>query len=249
MFEKGQYFFAANSREKYPMTLHGVWTQNDGCLPCWKADLHNDINVQMTYDGYMKLGHFKEGKVIVDFLWNNREKFHKIANNFMKTDGLLIPGVMSQNCEILGGWPQYSLNPACSIWILKVFDDYYQYNGNQTALKKTYYFFRETEKCIFEILHLNDSGFYEFDFHSSPEYFENEEKSIFKSQTNFELIMLKYLYTKLIEYSKKMGFSFEHYQNVLNQLSDYYVDEKGRMMISKDQKYDMSHRHFSHILQ
>lgn len=248
MYRKSDYFFASNSRKNYPMSLHGVWTQNNDELPRWKADLHNDINVQMTYDSYMKLGHFKEGKVIVDFLYKNRSKFQNFAKNFMGTDGLLIPGVMSQSCLPLGGWPQYALSPCNSIWILKVFDDYYQYTKKQSAFEKAYYFFKETEKSIFKVIRRNEEGFYEFDFHSSPEFYEDDEKSLFKHQTNFEITMLRYLYSKLIEYCKILNIDYSHYLEVLNSIADYYKDENGIMMISKDQKYDISHRHFSHIL-
>lgn len=248
LFLKGQYFFGSNSRKDYPMTLQGVWTQNDGFLPKWKSDIHNDINVQMTYDGYMKLGHFEEGRVLVDFFWKNRGKFKKVAKNFMLSDGLLIPGVMSQQCVPLGGWPQYSMNPGCSIWILKPFDDLYRYTKTKDSLKKAYYFFSETEKCIFKYLKINKKGFYELGFHTSPEFFDDDKKSLFKTQSNFELTMLKYLYSKLIEYSTYLNKNKEHYEEVYSKIADFWVDENGYLKISDDQKYEKSHRHFSHML-
>lgn len=245
---KGLYYFGSNSR-KYPMTLQGVWTQNNDFLPPWKSDLHNDINVEMTYDSYFKTGHEKEGKVIVDYLYKKRRVFKCFAKKFMKSKGLLIPGVMSQDGLPLGGWPQYALNPMVSIWILKVFDDYYTYYPSETFLKKkAFYFFKNTELCIRKYLHINIDNKLEFDFHCSPEFFENDEKSLFKKQTNFEVTMLKFLYGTLIKYSKLLNIDSSFYEKQYSLISDFYKDENNHLMLSQDMSYVKSHRHFSHML-
>ncbi|MCF0117904.1 MAG: hypothetical protein HUJ61_07675, partial [Bacilli bacterium] len=246
---KGEYFFACNSRKKYPMTLHGVWTANNDRLPMWKADLHQDINVQMSYDTYYKLNHFKEGKVIIDFYKRLLPQFRKNAKEFLGSEGIWIPGVMSQNGVPLGGWPQYAMNPACSIWVLKIFENYYEYcDSSESFLNEMFFFFEETEKCIRSILVKDDDGCYSLPFHSSPEYFENDKKSIFTSSTNFELTMLRYLYERLCCYGKMLGVNTTSYKEILDNLSKYYRDDDGCLMISKTQPYDKSHRHFSHML-
>ena len=102
-FNFGRYFLACNSRNKYPMSLEGVWTRNDGNLPPWKGDYHLDINLQMSYESYMKTGDFKEGKVLVDYLWNHRNKFKANAKKFCECNGYFIPGVMTQDGDPLGG--------------------------------------------------------------------------------------------------------------------------------------------------
>jgi len=250
LFTFGRYYFGCNSRKDYPMTLHGVWTRNNGELPPWKADLHNDINVQMTYEAYMKLGNYEEGKVLTDWMINHRSVFRRFAKNFMNSKGLLVPGGATQEGRELGGWPQYSMNPSCSIWVIKAFYDYYCYTKDIKFLRKEAYpFFVETEQCVFDWMELNKEGKYQLKvMHASPEYFENEPRSIHPYQTNFELIMLRYLYIRLIEMGKILKKDVTHYEDVLSKLSDYYRDEEGLLVISKDQKFDMSHRHFSHML-
>jgi len=48
-----RYFYGAASRRGAPpMPLQGVWTADNGGLPPWKGDYHNDLNTQMTYIGY-----------------------------------------------------------------------------------------------------------------------------------------------------------------------------------------------------
>lgn len=249
LYIKGLYYFGSNSRKKYPLTLQGVWTQNNDNLPPWKSDLHNDINVEMTYDYYFISNHKDEGKVLVDYLYSHRPAFKKFAKEFMHSDGLLIPGVMSQDGLPLGGWPQYALSPMVSIWILKAFDDYYSYYGDKKFLKKCcFYFFKNTELCIRKYLRINKDGYLESLFHSSPEFFENEERSLFKNQTNFEITMLRYLYSKLVEYSKILNLDYSYYQSQLDMISPYFRDEDGYLKISKDVSFLKSHRHFSHML-
>lgn len=249
LYIKGLYFFACNSRKRYPMTLQGVWTQNNDFLPPWKSDLHNDINVEMTYDSYCKTGHREEGEVLVDYLYSKRKNFQRFAKRFMKSEGLLVPGVMTQEGLPLGGWPQYALSPAVSIWVLKAFDDYYAYYPDKRFLKnRAFPFFEGTERCIRKYLRKNKDGKLELDFHSSPEFYENDPKSLFNNQTNFELTMLRYLYSTLVRYCALLGKDSSYYGRQLSSLADYYRDPEGLLKISMDEDFCASHRHFSHML-
>ena len=245
----GRYFFGCCSKREYPMALEGVWTKSDGNLPPWKGDYHMDINLQMSYESYMKTGNFKEGKVLVDYLWNNRKAFVKLAKTFCHSDGYFIPGVMAQDCTPLGGWPMYSLNPVCGIWIATAFDNYYRYTGNKTFLKnRAFPFLSNIEKCISSLLVKNDKGYLQLEFSSSPEINECEKNAIFEHQSNFELSLLHYLYKTLIDYSKELGLDITYYQTQLKQLADFARNDDGELMLSEDLEYDLSHRHFSHLL-
>lgn len=245
----GRYFFACNSRKDYPMSLEGIWTRNDGQLPPWKGDYHMDINLQMSYESYMKTGNFNEGKVLVDYLWSNRNKFQKLAKSFCNSDGYFIPGAMSQDCTPLGGWPMYALNPCNSIWISSSFDNYYRFAGNKAFLKnRAFPFIQNIEKCISSLLVKNDEGKLQLEFSASPEINDCEKSAILKYQSNYELAMLHYLYRILIEYSHILGSDDAYYQKQQSLLADYYRNKEGEMKISKDLEYDISHRHFSHLL-
>ena len=87
-----QYFYGAASRRGAPpMPLQGVWTADNGGLPPWKGDYHNDLNTQMTYIAYQTAGHFDEGLSYLDFLWNRRDVFAAFARDFYGTPGLACP--------------------------------------------------------------------------------------------------------------------------------------------------------------
>ena len=58
------------------MPLQGVWTADNGGLPPWKGDYHNDLNTQMTYFGYHAAGNFDEGACYLDLLTNWRRPSH-----------------------------------------------------------------------------------------------------------------------------------------------------------------------------
>ena len=249
LYNFSRYFFACNSKGKYPMSLEGVWTRNDGNLPPWKGDYHLDINLQMSYESYMKTGNFIEGRVLVDYLWDNLETFKQLAKSFCHSKGIFIPGVMTQNCTPLGGWPMYALNPCQGIWISSAFDNYYRYTGNKSFLKsRAYPFFKKLEQCISSLLKENEEGYLGLEISSSPEINDCNKEAIFKSQTNFEKGMLRYLYRILVEYSKILGKDTIYYEKILSKVAPYSVNENGEFMFSNDMSYNVSHRHFSHIL-
>ena len=249
LYNFSRYFFACCSKRDYPMALEGIWTKSDGNLPPWKGDYHMDINLQMSYESYMKTGNFKEGKVLVDYLWKNRNKFNKLAKKFCDSYGYFIPGVMTQDCTPLGGWPMYSLNPVCGIWIATAFDNYYRFAGNENFLKnKALPFLANVEKCISSLLVKNCEGKLQLEFSSSPEINDCLKTSILEHQSNFEISLLHYLYKTLIDYSDRLGIDSTYYKDQLKQVADYSRNVNGELKISQDLEYGESHRHFSHIL-
>ena len=99
-----QYLFASCSRKGcFPMPLQGVWTADDGKLPPWKGDYHHDLNTELSYAHYPKAGHFAEGESFLDYLWNMRPCGRDFARTFYGTDGICLPGTMTQNGDSLGG--------------------------------------------------------------------------------------------------------------------------------------------------
>ena len=83
------YLFASCSRKGcYPMPLQGVWTADDGNLPPWKGDYHNDLNTQLSYTHFYKANHLEEGECFHDFLWSLKEKGREFARKFYHTGGI-----------------------------------------------------------------------------------------------------------------------------------------------------------------
>lgn len=248
LYDVCRYFFACNSHGSYPMALQGVWTKNDGTLPPWHGDYHNDINLEMSYESYLKNGNFKEGKVLCDYLWDRRDIWKSFARDFAKTDGYLIPGVMSQSGIPLGGWPMYALSPNCTIWLSKCFDDYYRYTMDRDFLQnRAYPFFQEIEKSVHELLRPDQDGCLTYGWSSSPEINDCNKNAILP-QSNWELSLLHYLYETLLYFEKELGISSSYYAETQKQLRPYVRDKDGAMLIAPGLPYSESHRHFSHLL-
>ena len=254
LFEKNwyltNYLFASCSRKgEYPMPLQGVWTADDGNLPPWKGDYHNDLNTQLSYTHFYKANHLEEGECFMDYLWNCRDEAKEFAKKFYHTEGLCLPGVMSMNGKPLGGWPMYSLSPTHQIWLCQSFEQYYRYTGDQEFLKtKAWVYFEETATCITALLEEKD-GYYYLPVSSSPEIHDDEKESWLTPNSNYDLALLQYLYLTLISFAKILGNGQEEkWQKIYDKLPKLAVNEKHVLMLSPDESLKESHRHLSNAM-
>ncbi len=244
------YLFASCSRKGgYPMSLQGVWTADDGNLPPWKGDYHNDLNTQLSYTHFLKADHLEEGEAFIDFLWDLKDEAALFAKKFYGTEGICLPGVMTIDGKPLGGWPMYSLSPVQQIWLCKSFDDYYRYTANQDFLEnRAWIYFKETAKCITALL-VEVDGKYYLPVSSSPEIHDDETASWVTPNSNYDLALLRYLYQTLIDYSKRLGKKDDiYYEEILRKLPDFAIDDRNVLMISPNEILQESHRHLSNAM-
>lgn len=244
------YLFASCSRKGgYPMSLQGVWTADDGNLPPWKGDYHNDLNTQLSYTHFFKADHLEEGEAFIDFLWGLKDEAALFAKKFYGTEGICLPGVMTIDGKPLGGWPMYSLSPVQQIWLCKSFDDYYKYTGNKEFLeKRAWVYFKETAKCITALL-VEIDGKYYLPVSSSPEIHDDETESWVTPNSNYDLALLRYLYETLCNYAKILDKSEEqYYKKIVSKLPDFSIDDRKVLMISPDEILQDSHRHLSNAM-
>lgn len=86
------YLFASTSREGgVPMPLQGVWTADEGTLPPWKGDYHNDLNTELSYTHYLKANHLEEGRCFLDFLWSLLMRGDGLPENFTAQKAAVFP--------------------------------------------------------------------------------------------------------------------------------------------------------------
>ena len=254
LFEKNwyltNYLFASCSRKgEFPMPLQGVWTADDGALPPWKGDYHNDLNTQLSYAHFYKANHLEEGECFLDFLWNSMDAAKIFAEKFYGTEGICLPGVMSIDGKALGGWPMYSLSPTQQIWLCQSFEEYYRYTGDLEFLeKKGWVYFEETAKCITALLEERDGKLY-LPVSSSPEIHDDEKESWLTPNSNYDLALLRYLYRTLITFAKILKNGREElWQSVYEKLPELAVNEKNVLMLSPDESLAESHRHLSNAM-
>lgn len=253
-FEKqwyiSNYLFASCSRKgEFPMPLQGVWSADNGELPPWKGDYHNDLNTQLCYSHFYKANHLEEGRCFIDFLWNSMDVAKEFARKFYGTEGICLPGVMTIDGKPLGGWPMYSLSPTHQIWLCQSFELYFRYTGNVKFLReKAWVYFEETAKCITTLLEEKE-GYYYLPVSSSPEIHDDEKESWLTPNSNYDLSLLRYLYQTLIRFAQILENGQEDvWRNVLDKLPQLAINEKNVLMLSPDESLKESHRHLSNAM-
>lgn len=247
-----QYFYGAASRlNAPPMPLQGVWTADNGSLPPWKGDYHNDLNTQMTYMAYQESGRFDEGASYLNFLWDRRDSFRAFAKDFYGTKGLACPGVMSYSGQPLGGWGQYSMSPSMSAWSAHLFYLHWAYTADDKFLKeKAYPWSSEVGECMLGLLKKDANGILKLPLSSSPEMFDNSPKAWLEPNSNYDLMSLKMLFLSLKEMAEACGKSSEikKWDEAAIALGDFHTKDDGTLLLDANNELKSSHRHLSNII-
>ena len=245
-----QYLFASCSRKGcFPMPLQGVWTADDGKLPPWKGDYHHDLNTELSYCAYQKAGHFPEGESFLDYLWNMRDCGRKFAREFYGAEGICMPGTMTQNGDSLGGWGMYSLSPINQLWLCQSFERHWRFTGDRTFLtERAYPYLKESARFILDLLEERDGALY-LPISSSPEIHDDTLASFLTPNSNYDLSLMRWLFTALTELSREVGDGQEQvWQQYLDRLPALAVSGDGILQLSPDELLQESHRHFSHAM-
>ncbi|HTM98720.1 MAG TPA: glycoside hydrolase N-terminal domain-containing protein, partial [Pedobacter sp.] len=112
-----QYKLGSVARKGAPaITLQAVWTADNGSLPPWKGDFHNDLNTQLSYWPTYTSNHLTEGKTFTDWLWKVKGESERYTKAYFGVKGLNIPGVVTLNGFPMGGWIQYAMSPTVGAW-------------------------------------------------------------------------------------------------------------------------------------
>ncbi len=247
-----QYFHGAASRRGAPpMPLQGVWTADNGGLPPWKGDYHNDLNTQMTYIAYQSAGHFNEGLGYLDFLWDRRKVFQDFARDFYGTKGLACPGVMSLAGQPLGGWGQYSMSPTMSAWSAHLFYLHWRYTMDDRFLReRAYPWASGVGECMLGLLKPDKNGVLVLPLSSSPEIFNNSARAWLEPNSNYDLMCLKMLFLSLQEMAEASGKKNESkkWDAAADGLGDYHTDDTGKLLMNRTEPLPGSHRHLSNLM-
>jgi alpha-L-fucosidase 2 len=247
-----QYFYGAASRlNAPPMPLQGVWTADNGSLPPWKGDYHNDLNTQMTYMAYQESGRFDEGASYLNFLWDRRDSFRAFAKDFYGTKGLACPGVMSYQGQPLGGWGQYSMSPSMSAWSAHLFYLHWLYTADEVFLKeKAYPWSSEVGECMLGLLQKDANWVLKLPLSSSPEIFDNSPKAWLEPNSNYDLMSLKMLFLSLKEMAEACGRHGEisKWEDAAAALGGFHTKDDGTLLLDANNELKSSHRHLSNII-
>ncbi|WP_175633893.1 glycosyl hydrolase family 95 catalytic domain-containing protein [Pedobacter ghigonis] len=244
------YKLGSVSRKGAPaITLQAVWTADNGSLPPWKGDFHNDLNTQLSYWPTYTGNHLAEGATFTDWLWKIRDRNLSYTKQYFGVEGLNVPGVVTLNGDPMGGWIQYSLSPTVGAWASQHFYWQWKYSMDDTFLKtRAYPYIHDVATYLENITRLKD-GVRKLPLSSSPEYNDNSIKAWFLEWTNFDLSLAKFLFKAAAEVSQANGKEAErkHWLTILSQLPEYEVNETG-FTIAPGANLTSSHRHMSQYM-
>lgn len=243
-------FGSASRRNAPPITLQAVWTADNGNLPPWKGDYHNDLNTQLSYWMAYSGNHLEEGLSFIDWLWSCRPAFKSYTKRYFEVEGLNAPGVNTLAGVPMGGWIQYSMGPTVGAWLGHHFYLHWRYSMDNAFLKEKAYPWIKDVAVFFDQLSVKENGKRKLPLSSSPEFNNNDISAWFKQSTNFDLALIRWTYKAAEEMATALGNKDEasRWRAIGNEWADFATDANGALIIAPNTAIHESHRHFSHML-
>ncbi|MFZ2656701.1 MAG: glycoside hydrolase family 95-like protein [Victivallales bacterium] len=248
------YKFGCTSRQGAPpITLQAVWTADNGRLPPWKGDYHNDLNTQLSYWPCYSSNHLSEGLAFLDWLWWCKPVAERFTKMYFGTSGLNFPGVSTLAGEVLGcGGFQYSHSPTTSAWLAQHFYLHWRYSLDRNFLHDRAYPWICGVAMHLEELSVKDSlGQRKLPLSSSPEINEAREEAWFRTTTNYDLALIRWLFGAASELALELGDAeasarWRRIQSEWPELARLPMD--GKLLVAPAIELKESHRHFSHLM-
>lgn len=243
-------FGAASRKGAPPVSLQAIWTADNGKLPPWKGDFHNDLNTQLSYWPAYSSNHLEEGSVFTDWLWENKPYFEEYTKRVFGTDGLNVPGVATLRGHEMGGWHMYAMSPTVSCWLAQHFYLQWRYSMDTSFLISEAYPWISAAARHIEQLTVVKNGVRNLPMSSSPEFHDGGMSAWFLEMTNYDRALTRYVFRIAAEVAEAAGKNDEaaHWKVIENQLPYFDIDTASGLTVAPGYPYQESHRHFSHLM-
>ena len=251
-YHNEMYKFGSTSREySPPISLQSVWTADNGKLPPWKGDYHHDLNTQLSYWPAYTGNHLDKSMGYLNWLWSVLPANKRYTKSYFGVEGLAVPGVSTLAGEPMAGWIQYSFSPTTAAWLSQHFYMQWKYSQDLEFLKNRAYPYIKDVAIFLDQLSIRDSdNKRKLPISSSPEIYDNSIKAWFQTTTNYDLGLIRFVYTVAGELATELGLKEEagKWKIILSEWTDFDLDEEGALTFAKGFPYNESHRHFSNIM-
>jgi alpha-L-fucosidase 2 len=246
------YKFGATARaDAPPISLQAVWTADNGRIPPWKGDYHHDLNTQLSYWPSYSGNHLEESIGYINHLEENLPVYRDYTKRYFGTDGLAVPGVTTLTGKEMGGWIQYSLSPTVSAWLAHHYYLHWRYSQDAVFLRqKAYPWLKGVAQHLEQLTVLDENGKRKLPISSSPEIKDNSLAAWFPTNTNYDLALMKFVFKAATEMATALGADTDakHWQEIQNQWGVFALSDQKEMMFAASLPYNVSHRHFSHLM-
>ena len=236
---------SATRQDRMVMDLLGPWFRNTGWPRIWW-----NLNIEIAYSPVYTSNHLELGESLTRMIDRNRDNFARNARDiYGLEDAATVPhttcydGLRGDGSRA----PDKYINPADFTWALHNYWLQYRYSMDKSMLTdhKKHAFFPLLRGSVNVYLHLlkqGDDGRLHLPIMMSPEYAR-------VADNNYNLSMLRWACQTLLDVCKDHNIEdplIPRWQEVLDKLVDYPVDETG-FMIGANMPLEKSHRHWQHL--
>ena len=252
LYDMAIYLYGAGARAGHPpLALQGLWTADDGNLPPWHGDYHNDLNTEMTYWAAGPAGQIEALEAFADFYIERLPECRAFCRKiFEGGDGAVIPPTMGFAAQPISGWTAYVVPPIHGIWVFDTMCDAWDYDPTLEKANKYLGFGRELAAGLEHSWKMAD-GVRKLDVSCSPEVGDNGGECFLNANSSYERAILKSFYVWLARLSEACGNKEEaaKWRGYVETFGSPNVTKGGVIEVSAGRALAFSHRHASHLLQ
>ncbi len=238
------YKLGSATRENKPMIdLMGPWFTSKTPWP----GIWWNLNQQLTYSPLFTSNHLELTSPLFGLLHKNLQNLINNVPEKWRNDAAAIGRITT--FDLIAPLDQNDLRagrfePGNLTWMLLYYYRYYQYSGDQTALKqKIFPLLKRAVNYLMHLLYQDSNGVYHLVRSHSPEFADAED-------AHYSLSALIWGLQTLIKVNDRFSLNDtdrKRWSEVLQKLTPLPANEKG-FMIGKDVELTASHRHFSHLM-
>lgn len=252
MYDIAMYLYGAGARAGHaPLALQGLWTADNGQLPPWHGDYHNDLNTEMTYWAAGPAGHIEALEAFADFYIERLPECREFCRKIFKGgDGAVIPPTMGYAAQPILGWTAYTLPPIHGIWAYNTFCDAWDYDPTPEKAAKYLAFGRELAAGLEHSWKVVD-GVRRLELSCSPEVGDNRNECFLNANSSYERAILNSFYIWLSRFAEACGDKEESkkWRGYVGTFGPPNATKDGVLEISRGKPLTFTHRHASHLLQ
>ena len=238
----------ATRADKPAIDLQGPWTSRTPWPAYWL-----NLNIQLTYSPFYTANRLSLAQSLIHIIDKNKQNL-----------SLNVPKELQESCMAVGRSAPPDLTSPIPIgahdnietteavelsnltWTLFYYYQHYRYSMNESMKAPLIDLLTRSTNFAINYLKKNKNGKYEFTVKThSPEY-----PGSFDYNTNYDLSNLQWGLKTLLELTAdnpKFNKDRQRWKEVQANLIDYPKNENG-YMISSNQPFAVSHRHYSHLM-
>ena len=251
-YDFAMYLYGAGARAGHaPLALQGLWTADNGRLPPWHGDYHNDMNTEMTYWAAGPAGHIEALEAFADFFIERLPECRAFCRKIFKGgDGAVIPPTMGYAAQPILGWTAYTLHPSHGIWAFNTFCDAWDYDPTPEKAAKYLAFGRELAAGLEHAWKI-EKGVRRLDLSCSPEVGDNRNECFLTPNSTYDRVIFDSFYTWLARLAEACGDKAEaaKWRGYVGTFGPPNVSADGVLELAAGRLLANSHRHPSHLLQ